>query len=281
MDVYRGIDEQRFYDGCSSSDVYRRNNEERAYFDRLFFLNPEQQSVLQCSAKKQLLHGEVGTGKTILLMQKALIALRKGEKIAFIVPECLKPRYNSFKRKYNGSGECAVLGFKNNLLLFGEEEKQAGADIISTLQDPSVSLFLDEWQKFVIPAKDNLSLINYNNQPSLREENQQNDFIKTCQEILTGRTANTCVVLSAGTRFGSIERFYMLLPIYRAITDQFLEKDFQLLFLTSILRGTCHIVGQWFNLSQLSGLSWSNYSVVRTKLLKDHASAKVYERQQV
>ena len=281
MDVYRAIDEQRFYDGCSSSDVYRRNNEERSYFDRLFFLNPEQQSVLQCSAKKQLLHGEVGTGKTILLMQKALIALRKGEKIAFIVPECLEPKYNSFKRKYNDFGECTVLAFKNSLLLFEKEEKQAGADIISTLQDPNVSLFLDEWQKFVIPAKDNLSLINYNNQPSLREENQQNDFIKTCQEILIGRTANTCVVLSAGTRFSSVERFYMLLPIYRAIIDQFLEKDFQLLFLTSILRGTCHIVGQWFNLSQLSGLSWSNYSVVRTKLLKDHASAKVYERQQV
>ena len=279
MDVYRTIDEQSFYDGCSSSDVTTRNSQEREYFDRLFFLNPEQQSVLQCRVKKQLLYGEFGTGKTILLMQKALIALRNGEKIAFIVPECLEPKYNSFKRKYNGSGECAVLAFKNSLLLFGKEEKQAGADIISTLQDPNVSLFLDEWQKFVIPAKDNLSFINYNNQPSLREENLQNDFIKTCQEILTGRTANTCVVLSAGTRFGSTERYSMHPPIYRNVIDQFLEKDFQLLSLTSILRGTCHIVGQWLNLSQLSGLSWSSYCGVRTKLLKDHASAKVYEKQ--
>ena len=281
MDVFRAIDEQSFYDGCSSSDVTTRDSQEREYFDRLFFLNPEQQSVLQCRAKKQLLYGEVGTGKTILLMQKALIALQNGEKIAFIVPECLKPKYNTLIRKYNGSGECTVLGFKNSLLLFEKEEKQAGADIISTLQDPSVSLFLDEWQKFVIPEKDNLSLTNHNNYPFLREENQQNYFIKTCQEILTGRTANTCVVLSAGTRFGAAGRYPTVPRIYRNIIDQFLEKDFQLMSLTSILRGTCHIVEQWWNLSQLSGLSWSTYSGVRTKLLKDHASAKGYERQQV
>ena len=277
MDVYRAIDEQRFYDGCSSSDVYRRNNEERAYFDRLFFLNPEQQSVLQCRAKKQILYGEVGTGKTILLMQKALIALRNGEKIAFIVPECLEPKYNSFKRKYNDFGECTVLAFKNSQLLLEKEEKQADADVISILQDQNVSLFLDEWQKFVIPEKDNLSLINYNKHPFLREENQQNDFIKTCQKILTERTANTCVILSAGIRFGAAGKYPTVPRIYRNIIDQFLEKDFQILSLTSILRGTCHIVEQWWNLSQLSGLFWSTYFGVRTKLLEDHASAKVYE----
>ena len=124
MDVYRAIDEHRFYDGCSSSDVTTRNSQEREYFDRLFFLNPEQQSVLQCPAKKQLLHGEFGTGKTILLMQKALIALRNGEKIAFIVPECLEAKYNSFKRKYNNLGECTVIGFKNSLLLFKKKKNE-------------------------------------------------------------------------------------------------------------------------------------------------------------
>ena len=283
MDVYRAIDEQRFYDGCSSSDVYRRNNEERAYFDQLFFLNPEQQLVLQCHAEKQLLYGELGTGKTILLMQKALIALRNGEKIAFIVPECLEAKYNSFKRKYKDFGECTVLGFKNNLLLFKKEEKQAGADMISTLQNPEVSLFLDEWQKFVIPEKDNLALINYSNQNypiiSSKQENTQSDFIKTCQKILTGRTANTFVVLSAGTRFGSGGRYPNLPMLYRGIINQFLENKFQLLTLSSILRGTCHIVAQWLNISELSGLSLSTYSEVRTKLLKDHASAKLYEKQ--
>ena len=50
---------------------------------QVFFLQPEQQRIVKSQGKKQFIIGASGSGKTFLLMLKALDELRKGFEITY------------------------------------------------------------------------------------------------------------------------------------------------------------------------------------------------------
>ena len=83
FNIDRIIRSQSFYDGSSSSAVIRRTPEELLIFEDFIFLNPDQHQVLACEDNRLVISGEVGTGKTILLVQKALIEMMAGQSVVF------------------------------------------------------------------------------------------------------------------------------------------------------------------------------------------------------
>ena len=64
----------------------------------LFFLNPGQLQVMNCTTNKQLILGEAGTGKTAVLMEKAFDLLMEGKKVAFLIPRKLHLVHKHFSK---------------------------------------------------------------------------------------------------------------------------------------------------------------------------------------
>ena len=244
MDIYRKINEQSFYEGCSSSAV-NLSEEERSYFEELFYLNPQQQQVLQSQDRRLVIAGEVGTGKTVLLMLKALIAMRNGEKVVFLVPKCLKAKYNSFKAKYGHLGNCSVMSFEENL------------------QTPfpelgNTSLYIDEWQTFLTPRQQGSGKTN---------PYKLNNHQETSQHIISTLPSKTIVVMVVDCFFGK-NTFHTSGKTKNLLSQHFITHGFQVFHLTTILRGTHEIVNKWsihFNSSSVT------YHSVFT-ICKDHIS---------
>ena len=231
MDIYERIEKQRFYEGCSNV-VYRRTQEELSVSDQLFFLNPQQQQVMKCQANQQIISGEVGTGKTVLLMLKALDSMMRGEKVVLVVPRSLKPKYNSFRKKYKTFGRCEILSHeKFDWQRMSKYKKWA--------------LFFDELQN-VVDMKHKRQL--------WRKSKSENCLIKLCDYAVTCPSAQIVAVLSNRVQpDSSTEHPY----IWKEAANKISTGNFHLFHLTSITRGTCEIVKHWRNLSPVSRPVWT------------------------
>ena len=72
---------------------------------QVFFLQPEQQRIVKSQGKKQFIIGASGSGKTFLLMLKALDELRKGFEITFLIPKSKEYEYDYFKKTFESLGK--------------------------------------------------------------------------------------------------------------------------------------------------------------------------------
>ena len=96
MDVYRQIDEQSFLKDSSPSVVYKVTQRDLTLLDQFFFLNPEQHQVWHSPNNNQIIGGCPGTGKTVLLMRKAMEAILNSRSVVILLPKCLQPKYQQF-----------------------------------------------------------------------------------------------------------------------------------------------------------------------------------------
>ena len=188
--------------------VHKRSKQELSAFDRIIYFNLEQTQVLDCRAKKQIIVGEFGTGKTVLLMQKALIALSNGEKVVFAVRKRLKPKYDCFQCHYRGRGSCTVLQYEDISL-----------DVLK-----GASLFIDEFSIDHSFDPTFLPLLEQWEAEGLSEE-------RTHQSIKAVIALDALTLNVSGNFNLELER------LERA--------GFQFLILTSIMRNSCDIVKEW------------------------------------
>ena len=95
---FEQIKTQKFYEKCSALPVSVRNQDMLHFSDQLIFANPEQQEFLKSESSRLILVGEFGTGKSTMVMEKALLEIRKGRKVAISAPENLMPIQNCYGR---------------------------------------------------------------------------------------------------------------------------------------------------------------------------------------
>ena len=89
----------------------------------IVFLNPEQLCIFEGS-NHQLISGASGTGKTILLVYKALECVRKGEKVVIFVPPPLNKKYEAFFEEKEASSGVSIYTWEDFANLVPESEEK-------------------------------------------------------------------------------------------------------------------------------------------------------------
>ena len=112
--IHRAIDSQSFLEQCYKKDFPKKKKNRTGQQERnvvstrerdqphlsilaeqFLFVNKEQLAVWE-GPLRQIIDGTPGSGKTILLMYKALACARKGEKVRVYGPPMLRPLYKKF-----------------------------------------------------------------------------------------------------------------------------------------------------------------------------------------
>ena len=99
-EVFKTIDKQKFlqqsYKKTTNEKPVVVRLEKKSILARQFvFLNEEQLAIWR-GEEKQLIHGVVGSGKTILIQHKALECVKRNEKVVIFVPTILGKLYKEF-----------------------------------------------------------------------------------------------------------------------------------------------------------------------------------------
>ena len=99
-EVFKTIDKQKFlqqsYNKTTNEKPVVVRLEKKSILARQFvFLNEEQLAIWR-GEEKQLIHGVVGSGKTILIQHKALECVKRNEKVVIFVPTILGGLYKKF-----------------------------------------------------------------------------------------------------------------------------------------------------------------------------------------
>ena len=224
MDIYKQIDQQNTYKDCPNLAVYKMSH---FNFRPIFFLNPEQMRALSSDANCQLIFGEVGTGKTILLMEKALTMSTKGDNILFLIPRSLEPKYKRFMEinYHKFQNHCATCPFEDlptkDLALFDDSH-----------------IFMDEFQQFLHfdCGADTLRRLNSGVfEKNTMEESREKLLYYFCnhRQMSSLKTVIVCAAKTYDVKGGA----ETILKI--------LDCGFELLQLNSIVRGTSNIVNLW------------------------------------
>ena len=222
MKMFKQIELQDYLPSCSRLSTPFEINGRPSVFEQPFFLTPEQYCVLSCQAERQIIYGEYGTGKTLLLMQKALDEMKEGNEIVIYIPGRLKPRYEQFREQYGHLANCYMFTYEEFI-----QENHRFSKFCET------ALFADEFhihKSFLeVDAPDDFSY------------SLDVNFVRS----FSHRSAKTVIALSncwiednhePGIR--ETNCFHHEMVFYPAT---WIAMDFKILSLTSIMRSTCSI----------------------------------------
>ena len=226
FNIQETIRSQTFYKGCSNSSVIERKVEEMTIFEDFLFLNPEQQNVLECTNARLVISGEVGTGKTVLLMQKALMEMLEKQHVVFLVPKCLEAKYLYFSTKYENIGTSRVY-----------THETISDEILKSIED--CTIFIDECQHLLFVDqckwKKHVSKGSFNVPPFSCAFENLFEFI--CSRRC--KTTKTVIVFSVSILYDFFE------GIFKKTLQTLIDLDYKIFRLASVVRGTCAIIYQW------------------------------------
>ena len=226
MKLFKQIGHQDYLPSCSRLSTQFETKVRPSAFEEPFFLTPEQNCVLSCQAERQLIYGEYGTGKTLLLMQKALNEMKEGNEIVIYIPGKLKPRYEQFRKQYRHLAKCHI---------FTHEEFIQGNHKFSEFCE--TALFADE----------------FDIDKTFLEVDAPEDFSYSISDnffdSLKSRSAKAVIALSNCSIEDDHERPYReeRFPYQRPAPYLWVwgSRDFEMLELKSIMRNTCSIIDYW------------------------------------
>ena len=227
LDLYHQIDKQTFLkrSKSSSANAHEVNPSEGMLVDQFLFLNPQQYEIWHCTNNKQFMVGYPGTGKTILVMRKALEKIQEGRSVVFLVPLGLKPKYDQFCYSIGSAeGRLSVVTFDCFLDMFDEPDTLSGKDI-----------FVDEFQKFFE--------MDLNEEVDALLKSEDSPIVS----YFCDRRDGMGNVLIAFTNYGFSEPVTGESNPFKLqwVMKKFVNAGFRQHVMKTVVRGTSEIVGSW------------------------------------
>ena len=222
MKIFKQIELQNYLPSCSRLSTPFEIKGHPSVFEEPFFLTPEQYCVLSCQAERQIIYGEYGTGKTLLLMQKALDEMKEGNEIVIYIPGRSKPRYEQFREQYGHLAKCHI---------FTREEFIQGNHKFSNFCE--TALFADE----------------FGIHETFLEVDAPEDFSENFFYSLKSRSTKTVIALSNCWIEDNDGRTIQEALYFKKRKILHLWEChwgiFEILELKSIMRSTCSIIDYW------------------------------------